>query len=155
MTSVVSHPSVVKGSGFLKDGRIWIESNRGTMFTRWAGSNFKLHGGLTSIELDVMSLAISVNLSGHVRRKSVHNRWANAVKTWWHLIATVAKFTAGVEHGEHRLESRLLSLGVDINWDTTAVIVDTDATVLQDSYIYLVSKTSDSFIDGVIGNFFY
>ena len=72
------------------------------------------------------------------------------MQTAGNLVTVLVELTAGVQHGHHDLQRRLMLLRVHVNRYTTTVILNGDGVVFLYMYGYLVAESCESLIDGVI-----
>ena len=66
------------------------------------------------------------------------------------LVATAAKFAAGVEHRKHGLQGRLARAGMDIGGNAAAVVGDRGGAVGTETYKDFVAVAGEGLINGVI-----
>jgi hypothetical protein len=84
-------------------------------------------------------------------RQCVHDRHAHPVETARDLVsAALAKFSSGVEGGEHHLDRGPLLLLVKVNRDPAPVVGDGDRVVRVDEDLDVVALAGERLVDGVV-----
>ena len=68
-------------------------------------------------------LPFAMHLCNQQVRQGVHAGNAHAVQTAGHLVVALAELTAGMEHGEHDLESGAMLLFVHAGRNASAIIL--------------------------------
>ncbi len=66
------------------------------------------------------------------------------------LVGIVVEFTAGVQHGHDDLGRRAAFLGVDIDRNAAAVVLDRDRAVAVDDDANLAAMAGERFVDRVV-----
>ena len=97
-----------------------------------------------------MNSACTINLHMHLLRQCIHAAHTHTVQTAGYLIAVLVELTAGVQHGHHHLQRRLMLLRMHIHRYTTAVILYGNRVVLIDMNGYLVAETGQRLVYRVI-----
>src|SRR5690606_6245014 len=82
--------------------------------------------------------------------KGRHHRRAHAVQAAAHLISLAVELPAGVELGHHHFQRRPAHLGVGVDGDAAAVVVDADAAVGAEDHVHLGTGAAQRFIDAVV-----
>ena len=134
-----------------EDGAIGVEDDGCAMVLLAAvAHDFHLAGRLAQAVFLHVDLATAAHLGTQVVAQGVHATHAHTVQTARHLVGTLVELTAGMQHGHHDLESRLVQFLVLVDGDTAAVVLDGDAVVLADEYIDAVTETGQCLVDGVV-----
>ena len=146
MTEIVYNPVIVKGYSFLKDRFVWIESYTRTVLIGFTGYS-KRNSGLTTLKLDVVDLTLFVNFRNHMIRKCVYNRRTHAVQTRGNLVAATAELTTSVEHRQNGFQSGQFCFWMNIDRNTTTIVIYPTATIGQKRNAHLRSVSCNRFID--------
>ena len=109
-----------------------------------------LLGDLAPGEAHLVDLAVLVHLYLKPLAQGIHHRGAHAVQAAGHLVAPAAELAAGVEHGEHHLQSGPPGLGLDVHGDAPAVVGDGDGVSGVDGHGDLGAVAGQRLVDGVV-----
>ena len=66
------------------------------------------------------------------------------------LVRILIEFTTCVKHGHDDLQGAHMLLGMNINGDTAAIILDRDGPVGVDRQLYMGTKSSQCLIDRIV-----
>ena len=69
------------------------------------------------------------------------------------LVGLLVELAAGVEHGHHHLDARLVFAGVKIGGDAVAVVLDVNGTLLGNRHVDARTAPGHGLIDAVIDDF--
>ncbi len=95
--------------------------------------------------------AVAVDVDVELLAQRVDDGDADAVQAARHLVAAaLAELAAGVEHGEHDLDGRLLLLLHDLDGDAAAVVADGDGVVRVDGDVHRVRLAGERLVDRVV-----
>src|SRR5690606_35017474 len=81
---------------------------------------------LATSELQAVCFTATVNFDIQTRRQCVDHRCTNTVQTTRSTVGAASELAAGVQLGEDHFQSAQPSLGFDVNWDATSVVLDLD-----------------------------
>ena len=109
-------------------------------------------GGLPALELLCPGEAFTLDLDRHLRTEGIHDGDTDTVQTPGDPVSPAAELAAGIQGGEHDLDSRsaILRAGDRFHRDPAAVIDDGNRTVFVDGDHDPVGVTGHRFIDGVV-----
>ena len=102
-----------------------------------------------------MHLALTAHRHLHPFTQGIDHRHANAVQTAGDLVTTGAKFAAGVQHGEHRLQGTLAGAGMHIGGNAAAVVAYRSGAVFTKNNNDAIAVTRESLINRIINNFIH
>ena len=97
-----------------------------------------------------MDLAVAIHLDVHLGGECIHAAHTHTVQTAGHFVGVLIELTAGMQHGHHDLQGRLMLLRMHIHRDTTTVILHRDRIVLIDVNSYLRAETCQGLVDRVV-----
>jgi hypothetical protein len=83
-------------------------------------------------------------------RQGVDHRDADTVEAAGHRVGPLLELAAGVERGEDRGQGRQLGLGVLVDGDAAAVVLDPDAPVAEEGDLDPAAVARHRFVDGVV-----
>ena len=101
-------------------------------------------------ELDLVALAVAVDLDHDLLRHGVDHGHAHAVEAAGHLVAVAAEFAAAAQLGERDLDAAQLELGVDVGGDAAAVVDHAAAAVGQEGDVDPVAVAGHGLVDRVV-----
>ena len=105
---------------------------------------------LTQAVLLHVHLATTAHLGAQIVAQRVHATHAHAVQAAGHLVGALVKLAAGMQHGHHDLEGRLVQFLVLVDGNTAAIVAHGDAVVLADVDVDAVTESCQSLIDRVV-----
>lgn len=94
--------------------------------------------------------ALAANLNLEAARQRVDNGASDAVQATGDGITAAAEFTAGVQHGQNDLNGRASLSLVNVDGNSTTVVVDANGAVGENSNVYGVTVPSKSLVDRVV-----
>ena len=107
-------------------------------------------GGLAIGILLHVDVTAAPHLGAQVVAQGVHATHAHAVQTARHLVGTFVKLAAGMQHGHHHLEGRLVQLLVLVDGNAAAVVFHYDRVVLEYGHLYVVAESCQGLVDRVV-----
>ena len=72
------------------------------------------------------------------------------MQTAGHLVAVVVEFAAGMQGGQHDLGGSKLLLGMDVDRNAPAIVLDSDGTIQVDRQADLVTEPGQGLVDRVV-----
>ena len=72
------------------------------------------------------------------------------MQTAGYLVGAAAELTAGVQYREHRFDGALARLGVDVGWDTAAVVDYLNAAIGLQYHRDFCGMAGEGFVDAVV-----
>ena len=112
--------------------------------------NVEWLGGFALRKLDVVHLAVTINLRLKPDRERVHALGANPVQPAGVLVRPLAELAARVQIGEHQLDRRHIELLVRVHRDAAPVVLHRHRAVHVDRDLYLVAIASQVLVDRVV-----
>ena len=106
--------------------------------------------GLAVFEVHLVDLAVAADLHLDVGGERVDDRDAHAVQAAGDLVAAAAELAARMEHGEDDLEGGDLELGVLVDGDAAAVVLDRAGAVFVDDHVDLVAEAAEGLVNRVV-----
>src|SRR5579875_2121312 len=94
--------------------------------------------------------AVALDARHHRLGEGVDDRDPDAVQPPGDLVAALTELSAGVQHRHHDLDGRHLLLGVDIDRDTAAVVLDRARSVLIEDDLYFRRVARQRLVDCVV-----
>ena len=108
------------------------------------------HNMAAILKRHVPLVALTLNAGIDAARKRVHNRNTNTVKTTRNRVTAAAELTASVQNRHDDLDGRTALRRVHIHRNTTAVILNTDATIVLQCHADRIRITCQRLIDRVV-----
>ncbi len=102
-----------------------------------------------------VDLAAAVDLGDQKRRQCIDARYAHAVQTARYLVAALVELTAGMQHRQDDLQSRLALLLVEVGRDASAVVLDRYRIVFVYGNVYVGTVTGQRLVYGVVHDLVY
>ena len=107
-------------------------------------------GGFALRKLDVVHLAVAINLRLEPDRERVHALGANPVQPAGVLVRPLAELAARVQVGEHQLDRRHIELLVRVHRDAAPVVLHRHRAVHVYRDLYLVAIAGQVLVDRVV-----
>ena len=104
-------------------------------------NDFEFRRGFTTLKPHVMDFAIALNFDLKTLAERVDAGYADAVQTTGNGIAFLIKLTAGMEHGEHNFNSRLLLRLVHVHRNAAPIVNDGDGVSNVDNDFNIFTKS--------------
>ena len=133
----------------LEDLAVGVERDLGAGALRLA-DRLELGGGLAALVPLVVDLAVAAHLDLEPFAQRVDARHADAVQAAGNLVAVVVELAAGVQHGQHDLDGRLLLRRVHVHGNAAAVVVDRHRPVGVDDHLDVLAVAGQRLVDGVV-----
>ena len=133
-----------------EDRPIGHEADRGAV--RFGGVALALDGlerHTLHVLLDVQTTVLA-HLDAHPFAEGVDHAGADAVQTRGDLVTAAAELAAGVQHGHHHFQGRLLQLRLEVDRDATAIVRDRDRAVGVDNHLDPIAVTGQRLVDGIV-----
>ncbi len=137
-----------------KYGAVGLEGDAGAGLVGVAHGLHLVEGFALAVFL-LVYLSIAVDVHNHVLTEGVHATHTHTVQTAGHFIAAFVEFAASMQHRHHHLQGRTMLLFVHVHGNTAAIILNSDAVIFVDAYIYLVAVACQSLVDGVVHHLVY
>src|SRR5581483_6946468 len=109
--------------------------------------------GDAALEADLILRAVALHARDHPLGERVHDRDPDAVEAARNLVAAFAELPAGMEDRHDDLDGRQLLLGVDVDRDPAAVVLDGARAVLVEDDRDVLRVSRERFVDGVVHGF--
>ena len=106
-------------------------------------------GNTVSVSL-LVDLVVATDGQGKGGGQCVHYRNPDAVQTTGHFVGVIVEFTTGVQHGHDNFCGGNAFLFMQIDRNSTAVILDRHRLVRVNNHTNLRAVARERFIDGVI-----
>jgi hypothetical protein len=100
-----------------------------------------------------MDVTISADFHFKGFRNRINAFRADAVETSGYLVGALSELTAGVEGRHNEFEGRNLIFGMDIDGDTSTVILDGAGAIEMEGDGNIFTITGEGFIDGIVDDF--
>ena len=139
---------VIKLDGF-KNLRIRPETDGSTGTTGVLTLDELIRDGVGEVLVPVLAIALNVRLNAG--GQGIDHGNTHTVETTGNGVRLRVELTARMQLSHDDLDGRN-ARGVHFHWDTTAVIDDLDATILEESDGDLVGVARHCLIDGVVNN---
>ncbi len=98
----------------------------------------------------MVDLAVAHHLDLEPVGEGVHALGSDPVETARVLVGALAELSSCVEVGQNEFECGDLELGVDVDWDPSAVVPQGAGTVHMQRHIDACTVPGEVFVDGVV-----
>ena len=85
----------------------------------------------------------------------IYNRYPNPMQAARNLIALMLEFSSRMQHRHNHFQRGFLCLCMRVYRNTPAIVYDCQAAVQIYFYIYILTKTSDSFVYTITNDLFH
>ena len=115
--------------------------------------DFQLRRRFATLEPHVIDLAVAFHLGFEPLTERIDAGHTHAVQTAGNCVGFFIELAAGMEHGEHDFDRRLLFRLVHVHRNAAPVVNNRNRVVHVNDDFHVVTETSQSFVDRVIDHF--
>ena len=129
---------------------VWEERDLRARLVAALADDFERLRDVAARELDVVDLAVALDVDLHPVGKRVDARNADAVETAGDLVVGAVELAAGVEDREHDLDRGLVLGRVHVDRDAAAVVLDSERAVWVDDDVDHRAVARERLVNGVV-----
>jgi len=140
--------------GYCEDGIIRNKCDNGTGFV-WFSGFFHVIKRFAKFILLLKNFSFAIYSCFKMWWEGIHAGYTNSVQSPWNFIGSLVKFAAGMQYGHNHFQGRPVFFLVHACGDATAVISYSDGIIFVDDHFYLIAKSCQCLIYGVVYHFIH